>query len=359
MPNVKYVQRRTRSDGTVVWSFNPPAYVREAITDHEIAYLQFESRQDAEDHAKMVSQMYQEVRRQEKSSLHIASGTVISLVASYKRTNAYISLSANTKRSYNQMLNGVFDIRLGKSSKTIGQMNAKHITPMIAEQIYTHLKDNISEHRANHSIKVLARVWGIAITKLLVRSNPFRNMGLRTLPSRTVLWEPEQVLHFIDHADSRGCWGIGTMALLCWDLCQRPGDMRQLTWGNYIDGAFDFVQEKTKVRMTIPASPRLVERLRGHLEAPDVIICRASTKTVGMDRHAAYKLCARIRKSAGLPDELRMSDLRRTGATEMAEAGCTEDELRATTGHRSRDVLASYVRPTRKLAAGGINKRFG
>jgi len=43
----------------------------------------------------------------------------------------------------------------------------------------------------------------------------------------------------------------------------------------------------------------------------------------------------------------------------MAEAGCTEDELRSVTGHQSRDVLSIYVRPTRKLAAAGINKRFG
>ena len=54
-----------------------------------------------------------------------------------------------------------------------------------------------------------------------------------------------------------------------------------------------------------------------------------------------------------------MRDLRRTGATKMAEAGCTEDELRSVTGHQSRDVLSIYVRPTKKLAAAGINKRFG
>lgn len=38
-----------------------------------------------------------------------------------------------------------------------------------------------------------------------------------------------------------------------------------------------------------------------------------------------------------------MRDLGRTGATEMAEAGCTEDELRSVKGHQSRDVLSMYV----------------
>ena len=39
-------------------------------------------------------------------------------------------------------------------------------------------------------------------------------------------------------------------------------------------------------------------------------------------------------------------------------AGVVQDELRSVTGHQSRDVLSIYVRPTDKLAATGINKRF-
>jgi len=54
-----------------------------------------------------------------------------------------------------------------------------------------------------------------------------------------------------------------------------------------------------------------------------------------------------------------MADLRRTGATEMAESGCTEDQLRAVTGHKSRVILETYVRPTRRMARAGMNKRFG
>lgn len=359
MSTAKYVQRRVNTDGSVIWAFNPPAYVRHAITEHEIKYEQFTDRIDAREHSKSVVELYQEVKRKETASTYLPVGSVMSLVASYKRTNAWSSLADNTKRTYNQLLRGSFDVRLGKSTKTFGELNSSNVSPMMAEGLYEHLKASVSEHRANHTIKVLRRVWQVAKRKALVRHNPFREMGLRSLPERVVLWEPEQVETLIKHADAQGSWSVGTLALLCYDLCQRPGDMRQMLWQSYKDGHFDFVQEKTKVRVTIPASPRLVERLSqrdGTLDSP---ICASERSGKGYDRFAAYKLVARLRKSAGLPNHLQLRDLRRTGATEMAEAGCTEDELRSVTGHKGRGVLNTYVRPTRKLAAGGMNKRFG
>ena len=88
-----------------------------------------------------------------------------------------------------------------------------------------------------------------------------------------------------------------------------------------------------------------------------IVICESTGK--GYDRRLYSKHAATIRDQAGLPKELKISDLRRTGATEMAESGCTEDELRSVTGHQSRDVLSIYVRPTDKLAEKGIEKRFG
>jgi len=77
----KYVQRRTKTDGSVVWAFNPPAYVRETITDCEISYVQFEDRIDAEEHSKQVSEMYFDAKRAEAKNVYLPIGSVMSLVA--------------------------------------------------------------------------------------------------------------------------------------------------------------------------------------------------------------------------------------------------------------------------------------
>ena len=140
--------------------------------------------------------------------------------------------------------------------------------------------------------------------------------------------------------------------------------MRQLTWINYHEGNFAYIQEKTKTPMGVAASPRLEERLRKYHQYDPmdlnregcIAICETTDKPYSKDLLVKY--FARVRNRAELPKHLQLRDLRRTGATEMAEAGCTEDELRAVTGHQSREILATYVRPTVKLAQSAQNKRF-
>ena len=66
---------------------------------------------------------------------------------------------------------------------------------------------------------------------------------------------------------------------------------------------------------------------------------------------------ARIRALAELPAELQFRDLRRTAATELGTAGATDDEIRAVTGHRSRNVVAVYVRPDDRMAKAVQRKR--
>lgn len=62
---------------------------------------------------------------------------------------------------------------------------------------------------------------------------------------------------------------------------------------------------------------------------------------------------------AGLPSGLQVRDPRRSGATELGEAGATDDELRAVTAHATREVVGVYVLPHRSgmMAANAMKKR--
>jgi len=64
-----------------------------------------------------------------------------------------------------------------------------------------------------------------------------------------------------------------------------------------------------------------------------------------------------IRDHAGLPKDYWLADMRRTGATELAEAGASEDELRAVTGHKTRQILSTYVQLAGGMAQRGMDKR--
>ena len=355
MKSVKYMNERREANGTTYWVFNPPRYLREAL---KVSYERFENWSDCKEYCEQVALAYEDHKRLDKTNNQIVRETVAGLWATYKTTNAWTRLAPNSRRTYRMCMEKALDLCLADNKKPIGAWLAKSLTSMHAEQLYAYLKKHVSEHRANHTIKVFRRVWNVALSKGLVRVNPFLNMGLRTLPPRLILWEPEQVAKFIKTADDLNLSSIGTIALMCYDMCQRPGDMRQMTWDSYNGQEFDFVQEKTKERVTIPASPRLRDRLEQHRNNhTHVAVYEVTGKA--HDRWTVYKTAAKVRQEAGLPADLQIRDLRRTGATEMAEAGVTEDELRAVTGHKSRGILNTYVRPTRKLAINGMMKRFG
>ena len=354
---IKYVEKRVRTAGKVVWVVNPPSHLKDSI---KAEYKQFEVLSDANDYAQELVDAYGDYKRGVLRQVRAEQNTVEGLVAYYKSTNDYLNLSSNSKRFYNAMIKDATRISFGNGTK-LGEMKSSNVTPEIADKLYLKLKELKSQHRATHVCKVLRKIWFMGMRAGRVKNNPFQRMNLKGLEDRKVLWEPEQVQLFIQTADEHGKGSIGTLALLCYDLCQRPGDMRQLTWGHFKGTYFEFEQEKTGVIMSIPASPRLMERLRAikpENAQPNehIVVCEATQKPY--DRRLYSKWAAKVRNDAGLPPVLQIRDLRRTGATEMAESGCTEDELRSVTGHQSRDVLSIYVRPTVKLAQAGINKRF-
>ncbi len=51
--------------------------------------------------------------------------------------------------------------------------------------------------------------------------------------------------------------------------------------------------------------------------------------------------------------DVQFRDLRRTLATALGAAGCTDDQIRAITGHKTRSVVAVYVRPDTHVCKGG------
>lgn len=352
---VKYLERRQRAGNRVVWVVNPPKVVKDAVPG--ACYEQFATRSEAVERAMQVADAFQDYKKGLKTTVHIPQDTVEGLFSFYKTTNHYLKLKDNSKRFYQLMMKQASSVQLKGSNIPFGEVKCRNVDPTQADKLYMYLRDNFTHHKANSVMKVMRRVWFIGLRHGRVQFNPFQKMGIEGVDDRTILWTPEQVSIFMDKADQMGFPSIGTLALLCYDLCQRPGDMRQLTWDSYNDGYFEFKQEKTGTIVSMPASPRLIERLKRHAGNTEFIVECESTRTA-YDRRLYNKYAARVRNQAGLPAHLQLRDLRRTGATEMAEAGCTEDELRSVTGHQSRDVLSIYVRPTTRLAASGINKRF-
>ena len=61
--------------------------------------------------------------------------------------------------------------------------------------------------------------------------------------------------------------------------------------------------------------------------------------------------------AAGLSKELRLSDLRRTGVTEMVEAGVGMPAIMSVTGHASPNSVKPYLKNTLKSAELALTTR--
>jgi integrase len=357
MEKIKYLERRSRK-GHYVWVCNPSDYAREHVG---AVYEQFDSREEAASHCKMIMRDVEEFERTREKQSKLDRETVDALFHFYTQHKAFKHKTPNTKRTYRFLYKTVASLRIGGANAVFGQVLARSVDAAMADKVYDAVREQFSVHRANGVCKILRRIWFTGRRGFLSPNavNPFAQMGLSETPPRVILWEPGQVDEFIAQSDKQGLSSVGTLALLCYHLCQRPGDMRQITWDQYKDGVFTFVQEKTKAEVKLEASPQLIQRLSGMKQTKDGPIIISETTGRPYDMRLYSKYAAKIRQAAGLPEELQLRDLRRTGATELAEAGCTEDELRSVTGHMSRNVLNVYVRPTKKLAASAMSKRFG
>ena len=88
------------------------------------------------------------------------------------------------------------------------------------------------------------------------------------------------------------------------------------------------------------------------------MICWYEHTGLPYDNRHYNTVAQRIRNAAGMSFDFQARDMRRSGATTMAESECTNAEIRSVTGHKSMDVLSIYVRHTQKTASAAINKRF-
>lgn len=129
-----------------------------------------------------------------------------------------------------------------------------------------------------------------------------------------------------------------------------------LRWSDYEDGTFYITQRKTGTKVAAPVSHEMHAVLNSMSRSAIQAVVAEGTGHPYKSSYFSHEF-ARIRSLAGLPDYLQAPDFRRTAATELGQAGATDDEIRAVTGHKSRGIVAVYVRPDAGMGKAGQAKR--
>ena len=236
-----------------------------------------------------------------------------------------------------------------------GDVPVAGITRKAVKAWFRALRDEKGPSVTRNVAAALRRVLSFGVDEGWLPINPCLKMGLVTPPSRDRVWSLAERDALIATAIAEGRPSMGVAIMLGWCLGQRPADLRTLTWSAYDGKAVALRQAKTDTRIWVPALPELRTLLDRATRSSTQIVVSEATKKPYL-ASAFEHLFAELRAKAGLPGDLQFRDLRRTLATALGAAGCTDDQIRAITGHKTRAVVAVYVRPDRTFAEGAMKR---
>ena len=189
----------------------------------------------------------------------------------------------------------------------------------------------------------------------------FDKLGLHSGGGDGEPWEDYEISAYCDEARRRGRQSMVLAASLAVCLGQREGDVLALPRSAY-DRATNTItvrQNKTKKhRSAKPLPIRVLPELRREIEMTPV---RSTIFVISEITNRPYsattlkRVHREICRGAGIADKRLFMHFRHTAATRLGDAGCTEDEIRAVTGHQS-DAIRRYVKSTGTMAGAAIEK---
>ena len=273
---------------------------------------------------------------------HIKSLT--DLTNEYYLSSDFNMLADKTKVDYQYFLG----VMLGTSvdTKKLSATQLKNMSGAKARRAYeVWLKRGI--FMANHVCSVARKLYSFAMEMGYAESNPFATFRRKATQTRKVVWTKEQVRQFLDYAYSDFKYrNIGLIVQMAYEWCQRVGDMRTLEFSS-IDFDKSVLNLQQSKRRSVVHLPIYV--------APYPTAIRGSYEPYSL--HRLSKVARRTMKLCGLPDELRIADLRRTGTTEMVEAGVSMGQIMSVTGHANPNSVKPYMKNTYASAENALTTR--
>ena len=275
----------------------------------------------------------------------------------YKKTLEYRSLRPDTKVQY--------DYHITVVSQDMNGTRLKDITPLFAKKMY----DGWCERGvsfANHLMSVARIIFNHGVRMEHVTTNPFDKVKKRNTQSRKVVWTQEDVQQFLSVAYSDfSTRNIGLIAQMAYEWCQRLGDMRLLTWDSihFDKQAVHIEQSKRRAEVFLPISDDLCDMLKQQQDDfgfQEYVAPRPYPFDGVYKPYSMYKLPKHARKvmdDAGLSSELQLRDLRRTGTTEMVDAGVSIGQIMSVTGHANPQSVKPYMKHTFDSANYALTKR--
>lgn len=285
------------------------------------------------------------------------------LIEDYYSSYDYRNLRDETKTQYKYFLSVMLNTEV--DGVKLSTLNYKKLPTRIAKIAYNEWCEK-GIHMANHIMSVTRIVFNHGLRMELCDLNPFANIRRRTVERRKVVWSREDVRKLLEAAyGDFSTRNIGLIAHMAYEWCQRLGDMRMLTWDSldFDTQTVHIEQSKRHADVHLPISDDLFEMLTQQEQdfgfqqyvAPRPQPIRGEYRPYSLQKLPLHGRA--LMDQAGLSSELRLSDLRRTGTTEMVEAGVGMAQIMSVTGHANPASVKPYMKNTLKSAELALTAR--
>jgi len=296
--------------------------------------------------------------------MNIKNKRLSSLIDEYYLSFDFKSLRDETKVQYQYFLGVVLDTKIGDAQK-LGSINFSDITTKMAKVSYEQWCER-GIHLANHVMSVARVVYNYGIHMEHCTINPFSSIKRRTPIARKVVWSRDDVKAYLDVAYSDFYTrSLGLIVHMAYEWCQRLGDMRVIKWSNLdlVEKKMHIQQSKRRAEVFLPIEDGLCKMLVQQEQDFGFQEYVAPRPRPRRGIHLPYTITKlpvegrKIMDSAGLSKELRLSDLRRTGTTEMVDAGVSMGNIMSVTGHTNPQSVKPYMKNTFASANLALNTR--
>jgi integrase len=260
-------------------------------------------------------------------------------------------------------------LRILKETELDGQSVWSHqcsLRPSDCQRVYDRLSDR-GVTFANRILAVVRKVFSFGVKYDYVTENPWKAVQTIVTPPRRVVWTRDDVVSFLNVAYSDfETRSVGLIAHMAYDWAQRIGDMRLLTWDNLDleQSILNLEQSKRRAVVHLPINDNLRDMLiqqQADLGWQPYVAPNTNVKKNGSyGTYTVFNISRKanqIKELAGLPPELRLSDLRRTATTEMVEAGVGLAQIMQVTGHQNPQSVKPYMKNTLTGATNALTLR--
>lgn len=253
--------------------------------------------------------------------------------------------------------------------RTFGDMALTMVSARFANGLYELLHPG-RERQAEMEVRMLKTAWDVVAREWpeAFGRNPWSGITLvrrrraqKPAATRAEAYALAQALRETGHPH------LGAAALICFEWHQRPENVLKgaIRWTDYLPGETVTIEHlKTGVTAPHPLAdddgplyPEIEAYLADlpRLGLPVVLTPRAPHKPY--PKRTASDAVVRARRHAGLPDHVTLDACRHGGLTELGDAGLTETQEMALSGHKS-PVIRGYIKKTVAQRQSGARKRL-